>query len=135
MYKAQHLLGFVVFIRFIMEKFISTIIISFIAAIGFSQNVYDQLHNSIERTEGGAGANVEYHIYLSTTNEKVFFAKDWENGKVIKNEDGDPVCFELTRKKDDEEESLVINLETVSYLELEVKTIKGKKEFSYHFYY
>ena len=105
--------------------------VSFFAS---SQNVIEQLNNSIERAFGGSGAEVEYHLYLTPTNIKVIHAYDWEKGEVTAGENGSQY-FELTRKKNDETESMAINLENVAYIELEVKTVKGKKEFNYKFYF
>ena len=126
--------GLCCFYTVIMKKIISTLALFLCLTYSFSQNVYEQLNNSVVRSEGGAGAVVEYHVYLSPTTEKVFRASEWESGKVV-GELTDPQYFELTRKVMDEEESLVINLETLAYLELEIKTVKGKKHFEYHFYY
>lgn len=134
MYKAQHLLGFVILSEFVMKGILTFLFATMLVSTSNAQNIFDQLNASVERTQGGAGATVEYHIYLSPTTVKVFHASDWEKG-AVKYAEGGAKYFELTRQKEGEEESFLINLDRVAYIELGIKTVKGQKEFKYQFYY
>lgn len=96
----------------------------------------DQLENSVERSEGGSGATVEYMVYLTPTNVKTFYARDFDKGRLVKNEMGEAIYFELYKKgTGEEQETLVIQLQSVSYMELTTEQSKGKTKFKYKFYY
>lgn len=100
----------------------------------FSQNLTEQLKNSVERAEGGSGAHIVYTIFLTPTNAKSFYAKDFDSGTLIE-VDGRPICFELSKKIGEDQEIIVINLDSASYYELEVTMVKGKYKYEYKFYY
>ena len=117
-----------------MKNFSVLLFLTLLSYSSNAQSFIQQLNNSVERSDGGAGANVEYHVFLTPSSMKVFYAHDWEQGGV-KGHDGDEQYFELTRKKNGEEESFMINLDKVAYMELEVNLVKGKKEFVYKFYF
>lgn len=134
MYKAQHFCWALLFNLSFMKNILTFLIFLCLAFIGKSQNIVEQLNNSVERANGGSGAEVEYHVYVTPTNVKVFKAHDWEKGAVVGGQDGSQY-FELSRIKNGETETLTINLEKVAYMELEVKANKGQKEFQYKFYF
>lgn len=102
--------------------------------IGQSQEFIQELENSVERSDGGSGAIVEYHVYLSQTTVKVYRAESYDKGVLVK--DGDvPKYFELSKKVGEDKEVFVINLESASVYELEIDDVKGKIRYRYKFHY
>ncbi|MBD3639016.1 MAG: hypothetical protein HUJ25_16800 [Crocinitomicaceae bacterium] len=93
-----------------------------------------ELKNSVERSEGGSGATIEYSVYLTPTNVKSYYANNFDKGTLVE-KDGIPVYFELNKVVADEKESVIIWLNTVSVIELEVSYSKGKYKYQFKFYY
>lgn len=117
-----------------MKASILTLIILLTSLIGNTQEFLKELETSVERSDGGSGAIVEYQIYLTPSNMKMYVAKDFDKGLLVK-EGGVPKYFELSKKSGEEKEVFVINLEKASVYELEVENVKGKIRYRYKFYY
>ncbi|UKN00518.1 hypothetical protein K6119_12325 [Paracrocinitomix mangrovi] len=104
------------------------------ATLSFSQTFYEELKNSVERAEGGSGAEVVYYIFMSSTQSNTYYAKNFDKGTLVE-KDGVPQYFELEKKKGDEKEVLNINLTSVRYTELEAGYRKGGYKYIFRFYY
>lgn len=117
-----------------MKAIILTLMLMLTSLIGNAQEFLKELENSVERSDGGSGAIVEYHVYLTPSNVKSYLAEDYDKGVLIK--DGEvPKYFELTKMEGETKEVFVINLEKASVYELKVDEVKGKIRYRYKFYY
>lgn len=117
-----------------MQKYILMLILGFIYFNGNSQDFIRELKSSVEKNEAGAGDAVEYLIYLNPTNVKTYYARDYDKGVIVEY-DGVPAYFELINMAGENSESVMINLKSASYMELELVKQKGKNKYKYKFYY
>ena len=117
-----------------MKGFCVLFLLVLATSFSFSQDLIDYLKNSVERSEGGAGATVTYTVYINPTNARTYYAKDFDKGNVVFSE-GEAAYFELSKKEGEEEEIVVINLKSIAYMELGVTIIKGKYKYQYKFYF
>jgi hypothetical protein len=117
-----------------MKKIFILLIAAFFVNVTVAQDTMAELKNSIERAEGGSGASVVYSIHLKTTTVRSYYAKNYSKGTLIE-ENGKPVYFELSKTVGEEKESVVINIESASIIELEVTYVKGKCHYKFDFYY
>lgn len=100
----------------------------------FGQDFITNLKNSVERSNGGSGAQVEYFIHLTPTTVKTYYAKDFDKG-VLHGDEQNPISFELIKIEGEESQQILINLQGVAYCELEVDHPKGNPRYRYRFYY
>jgi hypothetical protein len=99
-----------------------------------SQDLLEQLKNSVERAEGGSGAIVVYNVYLTPTNIRTYHAEEFDKGVLVE-KDGKALYFELTKKIGEEQTVIIIHLESLCAIELDVNLVKGKYKYNYKFYY
>lgn len=117
-----------------MKCFIGVLALLFFSNVLFAQDVITELKNSVERADGGSGAAVEYQIYLTPANVKSFYAHEFDSCVLVE-QDGKPVYLELIKEVGDTKSNVLINLESVSFIEMEIQIVKGKYKYQFKFYY
>ena len=94
----------------------------------------EELKNSMDRSQGGSGAEIEYVVHLTPTNVKAYYAHNFESGNLIEVNDK-PIYFELVKKNGEEKEAVIINIEQAALIEFEIYYVKGKCKYKFEFFY
>jgi len=115
-------------------KRITLIFVLFLFTSVYSQDFFSELETSMERSEGGIGANVVYKVHLSSSSVKLFRALDFDTGVVVKSNDM-PLYFELSKKTGEEKNEILINLQSTTYVEFKIFYVKGNCNYQFDFYY
>lgn len=135
MYKAQHLLGFVILITFDFMRKAIIFVLLLLPLGGLAQDFISELENSMERKDGASGAKIEYKIHLNTSTIKTYYSSEFDQGKLYKSND-QPHYFELTKKNTGEEkEVIIINVGNAILIEFNVTYPKGNCTYTFDFYY
>jgi hypothetical protein len=134
-YKAQHLLGFVILYTFDDMRKAMIFVLLLLPFGGTAQDFISELENSMERKDGASGAKIEYKIHLNTSTIKTYYSTDFDYGKLYKSND-QPLYFELTKKKSGEEkEVVVLSVSEAILIEFNVTYPKGNCTYTFDFYY
>jgi hypothetical protein len=115
-------------------KKIVFIVVLFLTTSVFSQDFLSELGTSMERSEGGIGVTVLYKVHMSNTTVKVFKASEFDTGVIVE-KNGIPMFYELTKKKGEEKEEVLINLQKTSYMGFKIFYVKGNCNYQFDFYY
>ncbi|MEX1002272.1 MAG: hypothetical protein WDZ35_09185 [Crocinitomicaceae bacterium] len=100
-----------------------------------SQDYISELEHSVERSKGASGASIQYTLHLTPTFVKSYYAKNFDSGKLVKNESGEAIYFELTKTNGEEKEVVVIYLKSVTVVEFGVSYPKGNCHYNFDFFY
>ena len=118
-----------------MKKIMTFSFVLLLASLAYGQDYISALENSMERSKGATGAKIIYMIHQTPTVVKAHYSTDFDSGELVRDADGRPLYFELTKSKGEEKEVLIIQLSTVSFVEFEISYPKGNCEYKFDFYY